>query len=663
MDMNSNNITKALQNGSPSSTQVGAYNTYIGARYVPIFEGEWNPNTAYEPLTIVTNEGNSYTSRTYVPIGIPINNNQYWALTSNFNSQLEDIYNKLNEIPIFNPSKMTKGISLSLIMEKTFYPGDTYNPLQGGCYVEDNKYVLAYSLNNGCSINLYNASTYEIEWSYTFPNGGHGNTVTFNPNNRLLYITSITPNQIFTISYDNPGAGVINTYTFNTGNNCYSAALDVENQIWYVVHYLGHKAGQFNRLYRYNIDFSSPLGYLDLEFPISNLTSWQGAHVIVNNTIYGLIYEPVGVIYGWNLITGKIESCFPVNEASGYKPITEVENLSYNKDKNNLILGFISNSDENGHYPSICLAETSIIGGMDYNSMKYYNSSSGKPYTLTVDYAGNGYVPAWKSNKFKTLQDAVYFSRKFSCPTIININNSSTSVATINRPYINKFNGTINCSGTVNFITPCFNDSKLQIQNGHFSGSVVYNGINCCVYVSSSELYIAGTQDSDADYLFYINNNSKVTSIIPTTNNAAYLNNGGEIMQPNKSKFGYENYTTASPTAYPENVNIFNGPLTTEESDFELKSDISGYFMYQCIYRNSTSYQSINSNQGVQNPLIFSFGNFSGQTLVYEVLNISINFNTKKIKLITGTRAIFNSDGVTISPLTSVNLNIMVIGR
>ena len=71
------------------STQQGSYNTYIGARYVPIFGGQWDNTKAYEPLVIVEYQGNSYTSKTYVPIGADINNTDYWALTGNYNAQVE----------------------------------------------------------------------------------------------------------------------------------------------------------------------------------------------------------------------------------------------------------------------------------------------------------------------------------------------------------------------------------------------------------------------------------------------------------------------------------------------------------------------------------------------------------------------------------------------
>lgn len=68
---------------------------YIGSRYVPIFgrKGEesilWDNSAPYEPLTVVLYQGNSYTSRQYVPIGIDIHNEEFWANTGNYNAQVE----------------------------------------------------------------------------------------------------------------------------------------------------------------------------------------------------------------------------------------------------------------------------------------------------------------------------------------------------------------------------------------------------------------------------------------------------------------------------------------------------------------------------------------------------------------------------------------------
>ena len=64
---------------------------YVGARYVPVFADplEWSSTQGYESLTVVLHEGNSYTSRQSVPVGIDINNTAYWAETGNYNAQID----------------------------------------------------------------------------------------------------------------------------------------------------------------------------------------------------------------------------------------------------------------------------------------------------------------------------------------------------------------------------------------------------------------------------------------------------------------------------------------------------------------------------------------------------------------------------------------------
>lgn len=73
---------------------------YVGARYVPLFAdpAEWNINSSYEPLTIVLYQGNSYTSRQFVPAGIEITNKEYWAETGNYNAQIEQYRQEVHQL-------------------------------------------------------------------------------------------------------------------------------------------------------------------------------------------------------------------------------------------------------------------------------------------------------------------------------------------------------------------------------------------------------------------------------------------------------------------------------------------------------------------------------------------------------------------------------------
>lgn len=75
-----------------------AVRQYIGARYVPKFyensngTNEWSSGTAYEALTIVSYNNNSFTSKKPVPAGIgnPAANPEYWASTGIYNAQIDE---------------------------------------------------------------------------------------------------------------------------------------------------------------------------------------------------------------------------------------------------------------------------------------------------------------------------------------------------------------------------------------------------------------------------------------------------------------------------------------------------------------------------------------------------------------------------------------------
>lgn len=82
-----------------------AVRQYIGARYVPkFFEGvggssDWVSGVPYEPLTIVTYLGASFTSKKAVPatVGAPNENPDFWVVTGNYNAQVEEYRQAVEE--------------------------------------------------------------------------------------------------------------------------------------------------------------------------------------------------------------------------------------------------------------------------------------------------------------------------------------------------------------------------------------------------------------------------------------------------------------------------------------------------------------------------------------------------------------------------------------
>ena len=77
---------------------------YVGARYVPKFADPtaWASGTSYEAMTIVTYNNSSYTSKITVPatVGNPADNPDYWALTGNYNAQVEQYRQEVENVKI-----------------------------------------------------------------------------------------------------------------------------------------------------------------------------------------------------------------------------------------------------------------------------------------------------------------------------------------------------------------------------------------------------------------------------------------------------------------------------------------------------------------------------------------------------------------------------------
>lgn len=169
---------------------------YIGARYVPIFGRindtsiEWDNSAPYEPLTIVIHQGNSYTSRQYVPTGIDIANAEYWAPTGNFNAQVESIKTTANHALTLAQTNehdiSLNDIDIADIRNKIIIKVNTFNDLIS--ISEKNGIVWIRDINA-----YYNLSNIDSKLSITLSNGTFANLIykdTININ-ALLYNRSI----------------------------------------------------------------------------------------------------------------------------------------------------------------------------------------------------------------------------------------------------------------------------------------------------------------------------------------------------------------------------------------------------------------------------------------------------------------------------------------
>ena len=70
---------------------------YVGKRVVPKLCGAWNGHTKYEMLSVVLDEstGDSYVARKEVPAGTGLNQTDYWALSSRYSQQYQNLSDQL----------------------------------------------------------------------------------------------------------------------------------------------------------------------------------------------------------------------------------------------------------------------------------------------------------------------------------------------------------------------------------------------------------------------------------------------------------------------------------------------------------------------------------------------------------------------------------------
>lgn len=221
-----------------------AYTTqYIGSRYVPVFAdpAEWNSTRTYEPLTIVLHDGNSYTSKQFVPVGIDITNDDYWAETGNYNAQIEQYR---QEVLAYNDkidSAKQYANNINIIQSPSLQPYGAFNNTsyssgntQGGCgfLIDTTEYVIrAYKIdnNNNPIITLVNTATNKtiVKNDLTY---GHCNDMCFNETTKYIYILN---------NYTKPyQVGMFDTTlhlikTFTLGANVWSLCYDPNNDVYY----------------------------------------------------------------------------------------------------------------------------------------------------------------------------------------------------------------------------------------------------------------------------------------------------------------------------------------------------------------------------------------------------------------------------------------------
>lgn len=216
---------------------------YIGARYVPLICGTWDSTLAYEPLSVVLYEGNSYTSRMYVPAGIDITNEDYWAETGNYDAQVEayrtEVTNYTSTVAELQEQLEENTSTLDDFVENFNYK--VQNALAGSVYIGsdnftelgtlsiksssymvqgaevdyENNYIYTYEeVSDTGYIRRYTLDTLEYVDELSMGSGIHGNSLSIAPNDMLMLCDSVSKSLYF-ISKDTLELKSTHTTTYN----------------------------------------------------------------------------------------------------------------------------------------------------------------------------------------------------------------------------------------------------------------------------------------------------------------------------------------------------------------------------------------------------------------------------------------------------------------
>ena len=274
---------------------------YIGARYVPLFMGQWNDENAYEPLSIVEYQGNSYTSRQAVPIGIEITNTLYWALTGNYNAQIEQyrqqVANYVQDVDGYRQDVINFETSFNNALDAFKQTGTTGHVINIAEYdnidttgVEDSTTAIQAIIDDAPSnsVILFEQGTYLIStlnlkpfMTYDF----NGSIVKFTGRHGLSSIAELKSQTMLGSNYLNgasklTAAASINNSIGNIFELRNESVLATPTRDYFYKGFIGMLGGSLSNSLDYYISIACPY---DVPAIGSSLNVYEEANVIIKN--------------------------------------------------------------------------------------------------------------------------------------------------------------------------------------------------------------------------------------------------------------------------------------------------------------------------------------------------------------------------------------------
>lgn len=194
---------------------VQANNIYVGARYIPRIMGEYNNETAYEALDIVTSGGVGYISRKPVPAGTAVTNEEYWAMWGSGNAAIDSLAQRVttneNDISTLETGLQQTNQNLQTTnqnLENLVIPWEPANTLKGDGTTDNTAAFGQLDANTPVSLMPGN---YLISGNVTIPCA-----VQFLPGAKLIYNAATPGTNYCTVTFSKGfveyGTQIFDTY-------------------------------------------------------------------------------------------------------------------------------------------------------------------------------------------------------------------------------------------------------------------------------------------------------------------------------------------------------------------------------------------------------------------------------------------------------------------
>lgn len=289
---------------------VQANNIYVGARYIPRIMGEYNNETAYEALDIVTSGGVGYISRQPVPAGTAVTNKEYWAMWGSGNAAIDSLTQRVatNETDI---TALETGLQqTNQKLQNLVIPWEPASTLKGDGSTDN---TAAFGqLNANTPVSLMPGS-YLISGNVTIPCA-----VQFLPGAKLVYNAATPGTNYCTVTFSKGfveyGTQIFDTYIIpRVGNQ--NATPEI-NPAWYGV---SENQTATNNDLALTWILSSTMGAKRIKFTpgtytFSNISqgtyfnSQEGAEILGNGAVFNGAITVPNITFNGVTFTGDISA-------------------------------------------------------------------------------------------------------------------------------------------------------------------------------------------------------------------------------------------------------------------------------------------------------------------------------------------------------------------